>query len=140
VSEFVVRKSFNVGKNNRVKTDATGHYASNGLAVGAYKVSLVVNGSVKASILNAKTQSGKRTQLNFELTQRTASVKTHRVWIPPDTGTHIGGGTWVDVDGNGNVVNNTGVITGVSNVEKVSGSVIQSLQIRTGAAKSGGGQ
>jgi hypothetical protein len=38
-----------------VKTDANGHYTSDGLAVGTYKVSLVVNGSVKASILNAKT-------------------------------------------------------------------------------------
>jgi hypothetical protein len=41
-----------------VKTDATGHYTSDGLAVGIYKVTLVVNGAVKASILNASTQSG----------------------------------------------------------------------------------
>src|SRR5437016_9568294 len=92
-----------------VKTDATGHYASDGLSVGIYKVSLVVNGAVKASILNASTQSGKRTQLNFELTPKTKFVKTHKVWIAPDTGTHIGGGQWVDVDDNGNPVNNSGV-------------------------------
>jgi hypothetical protein len=92
-----------------VKTDATGHYTSADLAVGIYKVTLVVNGAVKASILNAYTQSGKPTQLNFELTPKTMSVKTHRVWMAPDTGTHIGNGQWVDVDDNGNPVNNSGV-------------------------------
>lgn len=98
-----------------VKTDATGHYTSAGLAAGIYKVTLVVNGAVKASILNAQAQSGKPTQLNFELTPKTTSVKTHKVWIAPATGTLIGSGQWVDVDDNGNIVNNTG---GVNNVEK----------------------
>ena len=97
-----------------VKTDATGHYTSDGLPVGIYKVSVVVNGTVKASILNASTQSGKHTQLNFELTPKTKVVKTHKVWIAADTGTHIGGGQWIDVDDNGNPVNNNGV----SSVEK----------------------
>ena len=73
------------------------------------KVTLVVNGAVKASILNASTQSGRPTQLNFELTPKTKLVKTHRVWIAPETGTLIGGGQWVDVDDNGNPVNNSGV-------------------------------
>ena len=84
-----------------------GHYTADGLPAGIYKATLVVNGAVKASILNASTQSGKHTQLNFELTPKTKFVKTHKVWIP-DTGTHIGGGQWVDVDDNGNPVNNTG--------------------------------
>src|SRR6266481_2470555 len=44
-----------------VKTDASGRYVSDGLAVGTYKVTLVVNGSVKASIMNAKSQLGKPT-------------------------------------------------------------------------------
>ncbi len=92
-----------------VKTDATGHYTSDGLAVGIYKVTLVVNGAVKASVLNASTQSGKPTQLNFELTPKTKFVKTHKVWISPPTGTLIGGGQWVDVDDNGNPASNTGV-------------------------------
>src|SRR6266487_7060748 len=92
-----------------VKTDAIGHYTSDGLAVGIYKVTVLVNGAVKASVLNASTQSGKPTQLNFELTPQTKIVKTHKVWIAPDTGTHIGGGQWIDVDDNGNPVNNTGV-------------------------------
>ena len=101
-----------------VKTDATGHYTSDVLPVGIYKVSLVVNGAVNASIRNASTQSGKHTQLNFELTPKTKFVKTHKVWIAPDTGTHIGGGQWIDVDDNGNPVNSSGVSSGVSSVDK----------------------
>ena len=125
------RKGSNFSK--IVKTDATGHYTSNDLAVGIYKVTVVVNGVVKASILNAYTQSGKSTQLNFELTQKMVSAKkhTHSVWIPPQTGTRIGGG-WVEVDDNGK--------TGLNNVETVSGSLLQNLQSRAlGSAKPGGG-
>jgi hypothetical protein len=48
-----------------VKTDANGHYITDGLAVGTYKVMLVINGQVKVSI--AKTQVDKPTQLNFDL-------------------------------------------------------------------------
>jgi hypothetical protein len=87
-------------------------------AAGIYKATLVVDGAVKASILNASTQSGKHTQLNFELTPKTKFVKTHKVWISPDTGTHIGGGQWVDVDDNGNPVNNTGASSATSSVDK----------------------
>jgi hypothetical protein len=112
------------------KTDASGRYISSGLAVGTYKVTLVVNGSVKVSIANAKTQLGKPTQLNFDLAAQAASATTalatkhiHSVWCPNETGTLIGGsGRWIDVDDNGNMVSNTGVksTTGMNNVEKVS--------------------
>jgi hypothetical protein len=119
-----------------VKSDDNGHYTCDGLAAGTYKLTLIVNGSVKASILNAKTQSGKRTQLNFELTPRTASVKTHRVWVPPATGTLIGGGQWIDVDEKGNPVNSTDT-TGFNSVETVSGRTIQTQ--RPGTPKAPGG-
>src|SRR5437870_8899064 len=58
-----------------VKTDANGHYTCDGLGVGTYEVTLVVNGQVKAAILDAKTQLNKATQLNFGITGRTASAK-----------------------------------------------------------------
>src|SRR6266568_3180652 len=79
-----------------VKTDANGNYVADGLVVGTYKVTLVVNGQVKAAILDAKMQGGKATQLNFKLTGKTASAKnrTHMVWVSPDLSTHIGG-RWV---------------------------------------------
>ena len=117
-----------------VKTDASGHYISDGLAVATYKVTLVVNGSVKASIMNAKTQLGKPTQLNFDLTAKMAPVKkhTHMVYVAPDTGTLIGGGRWVEVDDNGNPVNDTGV----NNVEKMRGSALSNIS----SSRGGGSQ
>jgi hypothetical protein len=117
-----------------VKTDASGHYISDGLAVGTYKVTLLVNGSVKASIMNAKTESGKPSQLNFDLTAKTAPVNkhTHMVYVQPDTGTLIGGGRWVEVDDNGNPVNDAGA----NNVQKMSGSALGN-SIRSSARPGG---
>jgi hypothetical protein len=108
------------------KTDATGHYTSDGLAAGTYKVSLVVDGSVKASILQARAQLGKRTRLNFELTQKTGPVKKHMVWIPAEIGTRIGHGQWVEIDDEGNVVAHSGV----SSVERTNASALSKMTNR----------
>ena len=90
-----------------VKTDANGRYVSDGLPAGVYRVTLVVNGAVKTSINNTKTKADGPTQLNFDLkpvpsSQATAAAKSgkHKVWVPNNTGTHIGG-RWVEVDGSG---------------------------------------
>jgi hypothetical protein len=92
---------------NMVKTDAKGHYTSQGLKPGVYRVSLVVNGSVKASIMNTSTKADQATQLNFDLKPTMASPANagqakgkHMVWMPPSTGSHTGG-RWVEVDENG---------------------------------------
>jgi Carboxypeptidase regulatory-like domain len=102
-----------------VKTDAKGHYAYKGLEAGTYRVSLLVNGSVKASINNAKIKLGEPTQLNFELkstsiAQASGSAKKakHMVWMPAQTGSHIGGG-WVEVDD-----------SGTADLDKVSGKAL----------------
>jgi len=92
-----------------ITTDAKGHYFCDGLTAGTdYNVTLVVNGSVKASILNTRIQPGKPTQLSFNLRQEKGSPRHHMVWVPQETGTHIGStnGRWVEVDENGQVVNN----------------------------------
>ena len=99
------------GKNfaKTVTTDTKGHYVCDGLATGgSYKVTLLVNGSVKASILNTKIQSGNPTQLSFNLRKEKGSANRHMVWVPAETGTHIGStdGHWVEVDDNGQVVGN----------------------------------
>src|SRR5205823_908465 len=52
---------------NTVKTDSQGRYISQGLQPGVYRVSLVVNGAVKADIGNTKAKSDQATQLNFDL-------------------------------------------------------------------------
>ena len=101
------------------------------MVVATYKVTLIVNGRVKAAILDAKTQLNKATQLNFSLTGKTASAKkhTHMVWIPPDINTRIGAGRWVEVDDNGNIVGNTGF----NDVETTRGPAVQEMQIRVSA-------
>ena len=115
-----------------VKTDANGRYVCNGLGVATYKATLVINGQIKASIANTKTQAAKPTQLNFSLTGQTASAKphTHMVFMRPDVDTHIGGGgQWVEVDDNGKIVNgsNTGAS---SNVQTITGTAVQQSVFR----------
>src|SRR6266478_8989305 len=75
---------------NTVKTDAKGRYISEGLPVGVYRVTLIVNGAVKASITNTKTKADQTTQLNFDLkpvpvAQANVQQKKgkHMVWVPP---------------------------------------------------------
>jgi len=89
---------------NTVKTDAKGHYISQGLKPGVYRVALVVNGAMKASIMNTSAKADQATQLNFDLKPAVASQASagqkkgkHMVWMPPSTGTHTGG-RWVEVD------------------------------------------
>ncbi len=107
-----------------VKTDANGRYVSDGLAAGVYRVTLIVNGTVKASISDAKTKAAGPTQLNFDLkstsaSQASGSAKKGKqwVWVPPKTGTHTGGG-WVEVDDNA-------TSAGADSVQTVHGSTLQ---------------
>jgi len=87
-----------------VKTNVNGRYSLEGLAAGNYRVTLVVNGAVKASINNATLEPDESTKLNFELKQTRASVTVtkgkHRVWIPPFTGSRLPG-HWVELDDSG---------------------------------------
>jgi hypothetical protein len=109
---------------NTVKTDGKGRYISEGLSPGVYRVSLVVNGVVKASIMNTKTKADQTTVLNFELkpvpaAQASAGQKKgkHMVWVPAGTGTHIGG-RWVEVpDG--------AIAPGTLNVQRVNAEELQ---------------
>ena len=84
-----------------VKTNVKGRYSLEGLAAGNYRVTLVVNGAVKASINNAALEPGESTQLNFELKQTRASVNVtkgkHWVWVPAFTGSRLPN-RWVEVD------------------------------------------
>jgi hypothetical protein len=110
---------------NTVKTDAKGRYISEGLPVGVYRVTLIVNGAVKASITNTKTKADQTTQLNFDLkpvpaAQANAGQKKgkHMVWMPPTTGSHTGG-RWIEVDDNGSTD------PGALNVQKANAEQLQ---------------
>ncbi|MFL6554252.1 MAG: protein kinase domain-containing protein [Chthoniobacterales bacterium] len=88
-----------------VKTDPKGRYFSQGLQPGVYRVTLFVNGTAKASIVNTQTKANQPTQLNFDLKRTSqagniAKGRKHMVWMPGRTGTHLGG-NWVEVDDGG---------------------------------------
>jgi hypothetical protein len=110
---------------NTVKTDAKGRYISQGLPPGVYRVTLAVNGAVKASITNTNTKANQTTQLNFDLkpvpvAQAKAGQKKgkHMVWMPPVTGSHTGG-RWIEVDDNGSAD------PGALNVQKANAEQLQ---------------
>jgi len=89
-----------------VNTDPKGRYISQGLQPGVYRVTLLVNGAVKASILNTRTKADQPTQLNFDFKRASPAASIakggkHMVWVPARTGSHIGG-NWVEVDDEGN--------------------------------------
>src|ERR671925_201264 len=121
---------------NAVKTDAKGRYISQGLAPGVYRVALIVNGTVKASITNTTTKANQATQLNFDLkpagaAQAGAGQKKgkHMVWMPPSTGSHTGG-RWVEVpDG--------ATEAGTLNVKRASGEELQRQMRSTGNPNTG---
>src|SRR5262249_15323782 len=128
---------------NTVKTDGKGRYISQGLRPGVYRVTLLVNGAVKASIMNTNTTADQATQLNFDLKPATASQASagqkkgkHMVWVPADTGSHIGG-RWVEVDEGGNAG------AGALNVKRGSAEAVRQEQLRSGGGvartPSGGG-
>jgi hypothetical protein len=88
-----------------VTTDPKGRYISQGLQPGVYQVTLLVNGTVKASIMNTQTKANQPTDLNFDLKPTSQAGNTarggkHMVWVPARTGSHIGG-NWVEVDDGG---------------------------------------
>jgi hypothetical protein len=115
-----------------VNTDARGHYAVEGLDVAAYKVTLLVNGQVKTSMPDAKTQNKKSTQLNFDLNGKstvaaTPKKKIHMVYVPGETGTLTGkGGQWIQVDENGVPLNDKHHGS-MENVQTTSGTELQNF-------------
>jgi hypothetical protein len=53
------------------------------------------------------------------------------VWVPGETGTLIGGGRWIDVDENGNVVDDS------PNVQTLNADAVRKMQINAGAHAGG---
>jgi hypothetical protein len=123
-----------------VKTDANGHYVSDALPAGAYRISVILKGAVRAAIDGAKTRSGQPTQLNFDLksaasaSQAPGSVKKtkHMVWVPAGTGTHLGG-SWVEVPDNARAPRSANA----DQVDSVDGSALKKLQGTKGTNTTG---
>lgn len=108
-----------------VKTNVNGRYSLEGLAAGKYRVTLFVNGAVKASINNTTLEPGASTQLNFELKETRVSVTvtkgTHRIWVPPFTGSRLPG-RWIEVNDS---TSWAGAHVSMENVVQVSGEELQ---------------
>jgi protocatechuate 3,4-dioxygenase beta subunit len=90
---------------SRVNTDPKGRYISQGLQPGVYRVTLLVDGAVKASIMNTQTKANQPTQLNFDVKPASQAGNNAKggkrmVWVPARTGSHVGG-SWVEVDDRG---------------------------------------
>ena len=58
------------------KTDKKGHYIYNGLPLGTYKVSLLVDGNTVDSVDNVKTRLGDPTPVNFDMKQAEAQKQS----------------------------------------------------------------
>jgi hypothetical protein len=110
-----------------LKTDAKGHYASQPLPAGVYKVDLLINSKPQASIGNVQVKATGLTQANFDLRLAKATAsKKKRVWVL-ETGSNIG--HWEEVDENGNVSGG-----GASNLSKTDSSYLRRMQDRTSGA------
>lgn len=79
-------------------TNAKGEYSFPGLAQGAYKITAVVNKVAKSEASIRTSQKG-WSRVDFDLSSKNKVVtKKRMVWVPGETGTHIGGGHWESIE------------------------------------------
>ena len=87
----------------KVHTKANGGYTYAELEAGTYSVSLLVDGVTMASISNVRTKAGETQTLNFEILKGSRVTPfapgKHYVWVPQQTGSHLG--SWVEVENEG---------------------------------------
>jgi len=89
-----------------VTADRNGHYVFKNLALGTYKVTASKNGMAATAVDNIHTRAQGAVRVDFDLKKQTGEAKAsapakkarHMVWVPADTGSHLGG-KWVEVDG-----------------------------------------
>jgi Carboxypeptidase regulatory-like domain len=110
-----------------VKTDVNGRYILDSVPAGNYRVTLIVRGTIKASINNTTIESGQPTQLNFDLTAAPGSrtsVTTkkgrHWVWVSAFTGSRLPG-RWVELNDSGSWAAEASSL----NIVRVSGEELQ---------------
>lgn len=125
-----------------VKTDQRGHYAFMNLDLGTYALRVSANGMAATSSDNVKARSDGAVRVDFNLKNQAGNVatsakkKTHKVWMPPEIGTNLGG-RWVEVgdDGSGPETSST---PGVNNSSKANGTAIRSFQQNASGGSHGG--
>lgn len=91
-----------------VVADQKGHYVFKDLAAGTYKVSASKSGMATTTLENIRARTQGAVRVDFDLKKQTGEAKAaapakkakHMVWVPADTGSHLGG-RWVEVDDQG---------------------------------------
>jgi hypothetical protein len=123
------------GSQQNLKTDGRGQYAYNRLQAGAtYRVSLLVNSVVQASINNVTATAGNPTELNFDMKKASAAAaptkKKHMVFIPSETGSNLGG-RWVEADAGDTAA------PSANNVKRVGAGAVATMTSNGGRASGG---
>lgn len=124
-----------------VKADARGHFVANNVAAGPYNVSAVGAGGVSSPVQAIKIQGNKPVTIAFDLRNnggaKTAAKggkkKTKFVWMPDQTGSHLGG-HWVEVE------DNASAPPSAQHLNSANGNAIRNLQSHeTNSTDVGGG-
>ena len=135
-AEVHIKAKDGSGLEKIVRTDSNGQFDVSKLPVTDYEVVLFVKGQIKASLTHQSVFRDKPTKVDFKLTGQLAAntqkKHTHMVYVPADTGSHLGG-RWVEVD------DQTGAgAAGAEgdHVTHVSGEALRTMQ--TGGMRGGG--
>ena len=121
------------------RPDAAGHFILKNLAAGTYKVSAVSGGKVLSTAL-IQTRAGKAAMVHLGSSPTTVASgkqpvrkgKKKFIWVPSDTGSHLGG-KYVEVTDDGTAE------PGSQNLIKGSGETVRQYQTRQSSSNSSGG-
>jgi tetratricopeptide (TPR) repeat protein len=84
-AEILIERQDMKGTYKGAKTDKKGHYIYNGLPLGKYKVSLIIEGKTVDSVDNVKTSLGDPTPINFDM--KASADKSAALAKAAETGT-----------------------------------------------------
>jgi len=88
------------------KTDVRGQYRFMNVASGKYKVSVSPTNAAQRLIADVKVDGNKRVDLKISpVNFATRTKEKHLVWVPPPTGSNLGG-RWKEMDNTGATVTN----------------------------------
>jgi len=73
-AEILIERKDMKGTYKGAKTDKKGHYIYNGLPIGTYKVSVLVDGQVKDSMDNVRTKLSDPAEVSFDLSKSAAQA------------------------------------------------------------------
>ncbi|MDQ6809157.1 MAG: carboxypeptidase-like regulatory domain-containing protein [Verrucomicrobiota bacterium] len=115
------------GKAIEVTADGRGRFVANNIADGAYNVTATVAGGVQSPTQMIQARSGHPVMMTFDLrpTGKAAATggkkKKKFVWMPSETGSHLGG-HYVEVD------ESAGIEPNAQNLHKANSNALRQFQ------------